>query len=663
LTCGPLGGDDGHNCECCVPAGSGTSDDSAPEVDPIDPENYPQFGMRTKELRALKVVGRDNDKAFLECGIDINKCPQPIVTRDIPGAVGYTWEVLEGAACVTFEDDMGPVAVIRSTETTGRVRIKVTIDDGSETPAEIEFPAFYVFDFRFVNQSGDLLPNIYYDTTGAGNEGLMICRRNPGQGIDVPGNDNEAYHAAIHGIDLPPATTSKIRLRVRRPTPSATEYESTGAFNQNYDAAPTGPVVPGQDLTIATNHEFRLVSNPRPVPSAPLPPQPTLTYDDELLVGPPDQTAFVRVGDWVEASLENAGVRWCSIDLPVERPWTESNQFRTVYPDTILETTLHWYVVKPAKNGSISPHPSMSGWAAATRYETRRTNALLAQAGIVCVPEIAMGAWEINNSMLLLASPWPSNTAGTLRAIVNSVTVDVALFANETVQTVSSKLCAAITATTGLPASNFNNQDPDQPQFTGRVVLVNQGVDDVLLQVPLYAPPLSPVQLNLGIATKWGDNKMTNTEANVLGLNFGGPHPGSSLDRCVAYIVRDSMLPWDGDPTTLGWTYPDYNPTSDFWLPGIDARVILRREFADGCDEQFQRVPAHELSHWLGILQEEPNDPENLMFGAVEMYSPDLGRRLGNPGKEPQREDVRKKEFQLRSNAVRVVGRKIPDWK
>jgi len=654
---------------CCVLVMTQFSQDTNPQVD-LFSQDYPACGMATNALRAVHITAMDLDRVDIECGDD--GCVNAHTHGQFDDSFTYLWEVQSGD--VTIVESSGPTAIIKAGPTPGKIKLKITVEDALIENQEVIFePEFLAYNLQFIDQANVPLSQIH--GLAAGPEGLQVSleitdqNMNGGGGGGIPdfdgpvGTDHRTYRVQARGMDLNADYTYRVRMQVLR---AGAAYEGTNAYDRTFETEVQMDI-------IRSLHHVRLVSNVRPMPDN-VPGG--FVYDDELCPGVYDQTAYVHLGDWVKATLlvtlPTGQGEACSIDLPVERPWNEPNSANCAVPVPIKSCEIEWFVTEGYANNAkypLEPHLSHAGsWGSALAYMTQRVSEDWAQSGLMFDTTSHNADAEYMENAIKVQrddNGWPPDPTGTL--VVHVVNEDkvVNLVAADTMETCANKIRDAVNQVNGYTAEVFLNRGT--PNFSqppdGYLVVVNRGGGDIDFRVKKNQST-SPCKENINNKpVNDEDLQLTNTDANLLGINYISPL-GPGQDFWPVFIVGDNIQIF-GDANRLAGT-----GTSSALdrFPGLAHATFLKLACADGWDGDRCQVLGHEGCHFLMDMGDPIHLPDERHLLTVAGPEPPGTTGAEGPANKkrltlPRCQSARSARIATLPYLFKEPSIPIPDWK
>jgi hypothetical protein len=351
-----------------------------------------------------------------------------------------------------------------------------------------------------------------------------------------------------------------------------------------------------------TSEWVRLVSN-----AAPNPRPANSQYDDDYDTGREHQTALVKLGDEVRATLLLDGKDQQSIKLPVGRPPTDDG------PKAIRTADINFVTLQGVKSDPAQTVARISeDWAQlAVRF-----NLVSAPPPIVPVSNVLSlsGTAQVDGKLSVDFKPLPGG---------NVISVNINVLKGQTDEVIAKNLAEAISKA-GIPASHHHNKFTiGKDNFDQWLVLVNKGGQ---VMFDITSPDISGIAISEPVLNFTDD--ITPTEGNVLGLNFTDKSDPSIYIIAVGNIRIVTSKDFDDTLAGSGGFYL----LND--LPGWVNLAIITEIAVDSDDAGAPTTAGHEMCHILfngGNSAHTPNNPTNLAFGRdmpVETF--DSPKRLTN---------------------------------
>lgn len=397
--------------------------------------------------------------------------------------------------------------------------------------------------------------------------------------------------------------------------------------------------------------DVRLVSNADPGHG-----HPSAVYDDEVCGR---QTILVRLGDWVDAELLVKGPKdpdfqpVGSIELPVERPWSEPanglppHSWSTYGPRSILSfpMRLTYSDTSPFFGDAtkVIPHGS---WAEASQRMADQVSEDFAQTGMICTLADHRPGRPLVNSLFVRQ---PTSAApiqqGLLRIQLHwgvPHVLEIQISEHSVAQQVAGQIVGAIKALldpreTGFPIIDcwrFYGQVGHPQDAEGYFVFVARGAQDVWMNV-LEAPTNmliarfdapytgAPAVLSHYAAAEFAANNR---------LDIYGMHGDPQDDKEIDILVMNAFEIWAWNGTLFvpnqGWSYhaQSLDPGDLRWNA-----VFIAAGAGNGSDLDVPLVLGHEVGHHLLRRSTHSSVPSNLMYEDLSAGEvPDGPKRLSN---------------------------------
>ena len=594
-------------------------------------------------------------------------CPVKSVTH-VPGCT----------ASVTFE----------AGGNAGRVRLRVTIFNPSsgflsytDDPLQVDVE-FQVYDFTWIDQSNSALARLlpqdnpaYADTwrkvglsvstaslkvvppsTNASN--LTGC----GGGSDhelFHGNyygappDPNTYRLQIDAAESDPENEYRVQVRTRR----AVEQGGIWGAEEPYDEIVETVTVGGNIHRL--RQDLRLVSNEDPGHGHPG------VYDDEICG---NQTVLVKLGDWIDAELQVKpdGEDWrpvSSIEVPVERPWTELPPQGPGWPQngprSILSFAMRFtYSEASPSYGNATEVELINGtWPEAVERMAAQVSEDFAQTGMICTATSRGGRPLVNSLFVRQPTMLHPVQAGTLELELHWAgaieVIPIAITADSFSQGVAMQIVDEIQVF--VDPQGLGDPIVDYWRYAGRVghlnvpeghfVFVARGLQDVrveVLQVPVnlsvsrFVPtyPVDPGEISSFEVAEFA----ANNRLDIPGAH-GLPQDNDEVD---IMIMRATQI-WDIDSTghvpRQGWAYHwgSLDPSDARWQA-----IAVTADAGDGNDLQMPLILGHEVGHYLLAQSGHSTAHTNLMYDDLEVEMPDGAKRLNTvDGVQPKPNQIR----------------------